>query len=267
MKTALLAEYRKFTSTRMWWILLIGLIAYLGFVGLAMAFSLTAGTDELDATTLAGAPLARSIYALISPIGYVFPLVIGSLAVTAEFRHKTITASLLVEPRRGVLLGAKLLAGIPMGLIYGVTATATVVIAAAPLLAWRGDGAFLTDGATVEVIVFSVIVMALWLMMGVAIGSVLSNQVAAIIVLLAFTQFVEPIARVALAEFDSTSSVAKFLPGAAADGIIGSSFYSSAGSGTAIELLSRPAGAAMMVAYIVALALIGRFTTFKRDIS
>ena len=71
----------------------------------------------------------------------------------------------------------------------------------------------------------------------------------------------------ALAEFDSTSSVAKFLPGAAADGIIGSSFYSSAGSGTAIELLSRPAGAAMMVAYIVALALIGRFTTFKRDIS
>ena len=42
---------------------------------------------------------------------------------------------------------------------------------------------------------------------------------------------------------------------------------SSAGSGTAIELLSRPAGAAMMVAYIVALALIGRFTTFKRDIS
>ena len=67
MKTALPAEYRKFTSTRMWWILLIGLIAYLGFVGLAMAFSLTAGTDELDATTLAGAPLARSIYALISP--------------------------------------------------------------------------------------------------------------------------------------------------------------------------------------------------------
>ena len=265
MTAALVAEFRKFFSTRLWWILLIGLIAYLGFVGLAMAFSMTVDNDDADTTTLTGAALARSIYALISPIGYVFPLVIGSLAVTAEFRHKTITASLLVEPRRSVLLGAKLLAGIPMGLVYGVAATATVVLTAAPVLAWRGDGAFLGETETIKVIVFSVIVMALWLMMGVAIGSVLSNQVAAIIVLLAFTQFIEPIARVALAEFDATSSVAKFLPGASADALIGSSFYANTG-GTAIELLSRPAGAAMMIAYIVVLALIGRFTTFKKDI-
>ena len=105
--------------------------------------------------------------------------------------------------------------------------------------------------------------------MGVAIGSVLSNQVAAIIVLLAFTQFVEPIARSRL-----PSSIFDVVGGASSCRARrpmsrqhhGSSFLAAApGSGTAIEP-PRPAGA-MMVAYIVALALISRFTTFKRDIS
>ena len=108
MKAALVAEYRKFTSTRMWWVLLIAMVAYLAFIGAVLAFSMTVEGDSMSGPVLlSGGDLARSIYALTSPIGYVFALVIGSLAVTGEFRHKTITASLLVEPRRGVLLGAK----------------------------------------------------------------------------------------------------------------------------------------------------------------
>ena len=131
MRAALIAEYRKFTSTRMWWVLLIAMVAYLGFIGAALAFSMTTENAMQQPTTLVGADLARSIYALTSPIGYVFALVIGSLAVTGEFRHKTITASLLVEPRRGILLVAKLIAGIPMGLLYGVLGTLAVVATAA----------------------------------------------------------------------------------------------------------------------------------------
>ena len=74
-------------------------------------------------TCSAGADLAAAVYGLINAIGYVFPLVIGSLAMTTEFRHQTITQSLLVEPRRGVFLGAKLLATVPLGLLYGVVGT------------------------------------------------------------------------------------------------------------------------------------------------
>ncbi len=266
MRAALIAEYRKFVSTRMWWILLIALVLYLGFIGLVLSVSLTVEVEgRPPQTQLGGAELARSIYALTSPIGYVFALVIGSLAVTGEFRHQTITTSLLVEPRRTVLLVAKLVAGIPIGLLYGILGTGAVVVTAAPILAWLGDGAYLTDGATVEVIVASMLVMVLWTAMGVAFGSVVSNQVAAIVILLAFTQLVEPIARVALASFDVTSSVALYLPGAAADAVVGSSFYSSVGSGT-IELLPRWAGVIIMLAYIAVFAVLGRATTFRRDI-
>ena len=120
MRAALVAEYRKLLSTRMWWVLLLALAGYLGFMGGVMALSLTTAPQPGEGLPVEGAELAAAVYSLINAIGYVFPLVIGSLAMTMEFRHQTITQSLLVEPRRGVFLGAKLLATVPLGLLYGL---------------------------------------------------------------------------------------------------------------------------------------------------
>jgi ABC-2 type transport system permease protein len=265
MRAALVAEYRKVVSTRLWWVLLIALAAYLAFIGGVLAFSIVfAPDDQSGGPVLAGEDAAAAIYGLTNAIGYVFPLVIGSLAMTTEFRHQTITESLLVEPRRGVFLGAKLLATVPLGLLYGVVATVAVVATSAPLLAGWGDGAFLTDPDVVEVLVLGVVVTALWAVIGVAFGSVVTNQVAAIVAILAFTQFVEPIARLALGAFDPLDGVAKFLPGAAADGLIGASFLGSV-DGSA-DLLPRWAALLVLLAYAGGLAALGRFTTLRRDI-
>jgi ABC-2 type transport system permease protein len=266
VRTALVAEYRKLLSTRMWWVLLLALAAYLGFIGGVIGFSLAvAPQPEGGPEPLHGAELAAAVNSLVNAVGYVFPLVIGSLAMTTEYRYQTITQSLLVEPRRGVFLGAKLLATIPLGLLYGLVGTVAVVGVAAPLLALAGDGAFLAEGDVLRVIVLGVLVSALWAVIGVAFGSVLTNQVAAIVVILAFTQLVEPIARLALAAFDVTEGVAKFLPGAAADGLMGASFFAAFGGGEA-DLLPRWAALLVLLAYAGVLALVGRFTTLRRDI-
>lgn len=266
MRAALVAEYRKLVTTRMWWVLLLALAAYLAFIGATLGFSLVvAAENDESGLALQGIDAAAAVYGLTNAIGYVFPLVIGSLAMTTEFRHQTITQSLLVEPRRGVFLGAKLLATIPVGLLYGVVASASVVLASAPLLHWLGDGAYLAEPEIVEVLLLSVVVTALWAVIGVAFGSVVTNQVAAIVVILAITQFVEPIARVALGAFDALDGVARFLPGAAADGIIGASLLGSMDGGSA-DLLPRWAAFLVMLAYAGVLAGIGRYTTLRRDI-
>ncbi|MBJ7357337.1 ABC transporter permease [Nocardioides sp.] len=266
MRAALVAEYRKLVTTRMWWVLLIALAAYLAFIGGVMGFSLTVAPQPEDGTAmLEGAELAAAVYSLVNAVGYVFPLVIGSLAMTMEFRHQTITQSLLVEPRRSVFLGAKLLVTVPLGLLYGLVATVAVVGVAGPLLEVAGDGAFLTDGRVLQVILLGVVVSALWAVIGVAFGSVLTNQVAAIVVILAFTQFVEPIARLGLGAFDATEGVARFLPGAAADGLMGASFFAAFGGGES-DLLPRWAALLVLLAYAGGLALVGRLTTLRRDI-
>ena len=265
MRAALVAEYRKTVSTRLWWVLLLALAGYLAFMGAVLAFSFAFTPEQNGAAVLDGKDAAAAIYGLTSAIGYVFPLVIGSLAVTTEFRHRTITESLLVEPRRGVFLGAKLLATVPLGLLYGVVATVAVVAASAPVLAGWGDGAYLTDGDIIAVLLLSVVVSALWAVIGVAFGSVVTNQVAAIVVILAFTQFVEPIARVALSAFDALDGVARFLPGAAADGLIGASLLGSLGGEGSADLLPRWAALLVLLAYAGVLALVGRYTTQRRD--
>jgi len=262
MSAAIKAELRKLFSTRLWWLLALVLVGYLVFIAIVISLSFTVETDS--ATQMPqGEELARVVYSLTSPIGYVFPLIVGSLLFTGEFRHKTITASLLAQPNRSVLMGAKLVAAAVIGLIYGVIGTASTVAAAAPMLAWRADGAFLSSQSVQVLLGMSVLVMTIWAILGTAIGSVLTNQVAAIIVILAFTQFVEPIARVALAAWDATAGVAKFLPGAAADGMLGASFFA---QDTSTDLLSRGAGAAVLLGYVVVFVLIGRLVTLRRDV-
>jgi hypothetical protein len=105
--------------------------------------------------------------------------------------------------------------------------------------------------------------MAVWGMVGVGMGALVPNQVASIVIILAFTQFVEPITRSVLAVFESVSSVAAYLPGAAGEAMAGSSFYSVAGA----EVLERWQGGLVLVAYAVLFCAIGWFTTLRRDVS
>ncbi|MBC9225819.1 ABC transporter permease subunit [Aeromicrobium sp. 636] len=263
MSTAIKAELRKLFSTRLWWLLALVLVAYLVFIAVVISFSFTVDMGDDSVGMPVGEELARVVYSLTSPIGYVFPLIVGSLLFTGEFRHKTITASLLAQPNRSVLMAAKLVAAVVVGLIYGVIGTLSTVAGAAPVLAWRGDGAYLGAESVLVLLGMSVLVMTIWAVLGTAIGSVLTNQVAAIIVILAFTQFVEPIARVALGAWDATSEVAKYLPGAAADAVLGSSFFA---QDTTTDLLSRGPGAIVLLAYVVVFVLLGRFVTLRRDI-
>ena len=158
MKAALRAEHRKLISTQLWWVLLILSAAYLGFIGATLAFSLSIEEARLGVPDVEGVDAAASVYSLVNAVGYVFPLVIGSLLMTSEFRHRTITQSLLVEPRRTVLLVSKLLIAIPVGLVYGIVGVGAFVAGGAPVLAWRGDGAFLTDAEIVPVLLLGVVV-------------------------------------------------------------------------------------------------------------
>lgn len=271
MRAALRTEFRKFTSTRLWWLLLVVMAGYMAFLGAVMAFSL--GSDPsstmMDAGGGSAAPLsdlaiAQSVYTLGNTLGYVFPLIIGALAVTTEFRHQTITPTFLFEPRRGVVLSAKLVAAAVIGLAYGAIGTLFAVVAGAPVLAHYDIDLSLDNGDVLTSIGLSVVALALWTLVGVGVGCVLPNQVASVVVILAFTQFVEPVLRIGMSLVDALAGVSRFLPGAAAESIVGASLYSESG---ALTLLARWQGALVLLGYVVVLALIGRITTFRRDIT
>ncbi|WP_028050579.1 ABC transporter permease [Cellulomonas sp. URHD0024] len=270
MRAALVTEYRKLVTTRLWWILLLAMVLYMAFLSAVLGWSISqdggvSGTSGTGSDVpLAPDAVVRAVYTIAVTFGYVFPLVIGALAVAAEFRHQTITPTLLAEPRRTVVLSAKLVAGAAIGLVYGVVGTLSAVGAGAVVLTALGKPTFLDDASTWRTIALSALALTLWAVVGVGFGSVLTNQVAVIVVVLAFTQFIEPVLRFVLSLTDWGAGIAAYLPGAAGEAISGGSFYSETGVGTLLEPWQ---GVLVMLAYGVGLAAIGRVTTFRRDIT
>lgn len=265
MRSAVVAEWRKLTSTVLWWVLGLGMAGYLAFIGAVLAFSLAVAPADPSVPAVAPRDAALAVYGSLSPIGYVFPLVMGTLMVTSEVRHRTLTQTFVVEPRRSVVLGAKLVVALAVGLLYGVLGALGLVAAAGPVLGLAGDGAFLATGDALRVLVLGVAVTGLWAVLGTAFGAVVPNQVAAVVGILAWTQLVEPIARLGLGAVDGLAGVASYLPGAAADAVVGSSVLSQVGG--AGETLPPWAGALVLLAYAAALVVAGRLTTFARDVT
>src|SRR3546814_8717208 len=88
-----------------------------------------------------------------------------------EFRHQTITPTLLYQPLRSTVLFAKLAVNLGLGLVYGVIGTLGAVLGGAPLLGTVGDGLYLDNGEVWGNLIFSVVSLAIWAVIGVGLGT------------------------------------------------------------------------------------------------
>lgn len=264
------SELTKQFSTSVWWILLIVLVLYIGSTAGGMAAVIAAGeTGSLGgATTMPtglGERIPRLIYGLATAMGYVFPLIVGTLLVTGEYRHKTLTPTFLATPRRGVALSAKMLAGIVMGLVFAVAAVGSTVVAGGGVLALFGIDPQLDSAETWALLGRMVLALVLWVLVGIGLGTLIRNQIAAVVGILAFTQFVEPIARLGAGLVEGLGDVARFLPGAASDALAGDSIYAIMGGG-ADQPLEWWAGGLVLAGYALLFALIGYAASWRRDV-
>jgi hypothetical protein len=206
MIAALQAETRKLASTRLWWVLLVSGAGYLaitagglaGFLGYAARQAARGQPVPEDLPAMGGADAARAVYALAGSMAYVFPLLIGVLIVTQEFRHKTVTSTFLAEPARLVVLGAKLAVSLVLGLGYGVVVLAATVAPAAAAFAVFGQDTGLGSPEMWSFLGRATLAFGLWAPLGVALGTLLRNQVAAIVVVLAETHYTSEKNRVIL---------------------------------------------------------------------
>jgi ABC-type transport system involved in multi-copper enzyme maturation permease subunit len=263
---ALQSEVTKITSTRLWWILAIIMAAYIAVCAGGAAALFGALGDSTNGPTIPGEMLAPLVYSFGPTLGYVFAVLLGALATTNEFRHQTLTPTFLATPRRGRVLVAKLIALIGAGALYGVIAMIAAVGAGAGLLLAFGIDPQLGDPDTWVLIGRSVLAMALWSAIGVGLGVLVPSQVAAIVIVLAFTQFVEPILRLASGIADWTAQIGQFLPGAASDALVGASFFALAGGGSGVAL-EWWQGGLVLLAIAVVVSILGWLTTWRRDVT
>jgi hypothetical protein len=82
---------------------------------------------------------------------------------------------------------------------------------------------------------------------------------------LAFTQFVEPLLRLATSFSEPTAAIGKFLPGSASDALVGASFFTISTPGAGV--LEWWQGGLVLVAYATAFTVGGYFVSWRRDVT
>ncbi len=190
-------------------------------------------------------------------VGYIFALLMGVLIITAEFRHKTVTASFLVTPRRSTFVIAKLIMAALAGAVLAIVLVAATVIGGGIAVAAKG-GSF--DDLLHQVPAVApgmILVFVLMGLLGVGVGSLLTNQVAALIVALGWFLIVENI-------IDGIwSGTTRWLPSGAA--MAASSV--SRGRSSDVTLFSWWQGSLLILAYGLVFAIVGSLVMTRRDIT
>jgi ABC-2 type transport system permease protein len=248
--TALIrAEARKLATTRTYWLLTVG------------AFVLITGgvTATAIGTTFTGpASPARDTLALAG-LAQTFALLVGTLAVTGEYRHKTITATALITPRRTPVLVAKLITAAVAGLVFGLLATGAAVAITLPILSGRHIVSGVGGAQVAAIIAGAGAATALYAALGVGVGAVIRNQVGAVVAIVFLLYAAEPLigfipgVGAAVQEYG--------LAGLAA-GITATTAYP-----TAPHLLGQDAAGAVLAAYAAIAMLAGAVLLRQRDIT
>jgi len=269
------AETIKVLSTKGWWLLGLILVAYVGITAAGLAFFFSDLGAQLGGT---GAPdldpvvTANLVYSSVTAVGLVIPLLFGALLATGEYRYRTLTPTVLAQPRRGIVLAAKGVVAAVVGAIYGVLGLIGSVGVGAPVLIAVGEEPMLSDPEVMGVLLRTILAMALWSVLGLGLGALLTSQIAAIVIVLVFTQFVEPILRLVASVWEWSASIGRFLPGSATDALVGAGILSSLGAldqsvpSADVDALLWWQGGLVLAALAAVLLAAAALTTLRRDV-
>jgi ABC-type transport system involved in multi-copper enzyme maturation permease subunit len=267
MTAAIRSEFRKFFTTRLWWGMAIAVTVAGAAFAVLFAFVFTSNAvqgPQAAAVPRTDLALAKAVFTGGIQVGYLLTLAIGVMTIGSEYRHKTITATFLATPRRGRVMGAKVVSLLVIGAFYGVLSLAGSVAAGTLVLRSKGHQPF-ADPAIWRTLALSLLVLGLWALIGLGAGILIPNQVAALLISVAAAWILEPILSLVLALTDWGKTVAPYLPSRATAAMLdttGGGF-----NGEVLEQLSWWAGALVLAGYAALMAGLGTWRTVRSDIS
>jgi ABC-2 type transport system permease protein len=188
----------------------------------------------------------------------VFALLLGIHAATNEFRHGTITPSLLVVPNRVRLMLSKLTAALIVGLVLGIVSTGLIILLSMLFGSIRD---FNTGEDKLALFIGGSLASALFAALGVGLGALVRNQVGAVVGSLVYIFILEPALGGVLSLVDALDDIMpKYSLGAVGNGLMGADFEDS------MALDQVPSGL-ILVAYVAIFVVAGLVMVRRRDVT
>lgn len=267
MNRIIRSEWLKVRSTNLWWLMLIGVLA---FTAIAIAFNMLTGYVELNPGTNQGVPdvspesIATNLYTSGQYFGTLLAMVFGILIFTNEFFHQTATATFLATPKRTRVIAGKLIVAVIVGVIIALITTVLAVPSGLGFLASQHVDTFLGNGDVLKSIGLNWLAFAIWAVFGLGLGALLRSQILAVIIGLVAMLIGQTVIQIGLGlmahyfHADWLNKVPNWLPSGA------STIMTSPGGANGIAWW---AGALALLGYGVVAAVIGTLITRRRDIS
>lgn len=193
MSALLRAELMKLRTTRTF-VALVGAALALSLLVVVLTALLTESFTERDVRDLFTADFTG-----------LFILLLGVVGMAGEWRHRTITSTVLAAPDRLRLLAAKALSYALAGALLSFIVTAAIMLVGTLILSSRGQPT-IGIAELADVLWRNLLIAALFGAFGVCVGALVRNQTVAVVGVLIFAFVLEP-AIVALA-----SDVGRFGP-------------------------------------------------------
>lgn len=266
MTGLLRSEYLKVVTTKVWWVMLLGL---LGAVAVALLINGAGVTHALDSDSAHRSAslneLAGRLYTSGQYFGVLFAAIIGTLLITNEFRHQTATATFLATPRRVNVIVAKFIVSVGWGLLYALICMVIAIPVGAAILSGHDVSSQLGEAGVVKVILLNLVVFGVWAVLGIGLGTLIQNQVGAVVTL--------------IVAYFGTQGIGALLSGLGQawniDWLAGTYFYLPYGATLVMTSTDKitthaPAwwgGMLLVLAYGAIAAAFGSWLTTKRDIS
>jgi hypothetical protein len=247
------SEVLKIRSTQVWfWMMLLVIgITVAATLGTVLTIDTSAPVSEIN---------YFSIWTNFGVAGVAL-VVIGLLGLTTEFRHKTITPTLLATPGRWQLLIGKALAYVVFAIPYGIVCLLVNLVVALICLNAKGLPVHFTDGA-VGGMVRNFIALILLAFFGLGLGALIRNQAAGMVIGILYLS----VLNIFFAGIPGLRRVYLFEPAGAMNAFT-SRDRDNYGLPSDVIHISPVAGGFLLLAWCLILLVAGGYLSLNRDIS
>jgi ABC-2 type transport system permease protein len=264
MKNAVRGEFTRLFSTRLpVWAIVAAVLSGAGLTGvLGIAGPENASPPMPGLDTPEGVAIAVGFTGLLLFV----PALFGTVAITGEYRHKTIGTTFLAIPRRDTVLGAKLFVYTLFGLVYGLLMSLSSAFALWSVAAVRGIELGASAGDLAAILSRVAVAAAIYTVLGVGIGALVRSQLVAVGIVLGYFYFLEPVLMI----LPGLNTLYPYMPGGATAALTDFTFLTDTVAGEmsvgATTLLTPLLGALVLMVYAAVASAAAVVAPLRRDL-
>ena len=252
------SEWRKLVYVRAHWGLLIAAILLSG-LSTAVTPMILDSMGPSSGLMLSMQESVDSVYANAIG-GYIFAIILGIMLMSGEFRHGTAVATFLTAPKRGTVLANKLAIAAVGGVLLMAISTGAGIAGGLIGMSFYPDAASPSSNIFLNTMAAAVVSGAVLGIVGVAIGTLVRNQMLAIVGALVYLFVIDPILLLVWPD------AGKFLPSGLITGMMALDIQSPELGFDTTNYLPAVWATVVLIGYGMVFAIVAVATSLRRDV-